>query len=207
MWRDRAVEPLWPALGAAASMSFAVGWVRPVRLTLRPARWAAAGAIAGAVLALGVPTLAETWQEARPQSLEPFRLDLVAAYWFQPERTHAVVIDGNGSPGEVIEYQGTRFNIHHSDELTIDSSQVRRVRWLDLGAKGAWLTIRLDSQQAAALRRRTIHRLGWRDALFVNHQLVAVVTYSDVMVGRLLLHLPDRARLRLIYRTLVGHQP
>lgn len=207
VWRGPGLEPLWPALGAAAAMSVAVGWIRPVPLTLRGARWAAAGTIAAVLLALGLPTLAEASREVQREALSPFHLDLVAAYPYEPERTHAVVIDASGSPGQVVEWHGRRFNLHRGDHLAIDSSQVRRVRWLDQGSDGVWLAIRLDRRRAAALRQRSIHRMSQFDALFVNDRLVSVAEYEDVMWGRFMLHDPEPARLRALYRTLVGHDP
>ena len=158
-----------------------------------------------ACLAIGVPTLVETVAEYRPQELRSFRLELVAAYPLREVaegEMPAVVIDRNGSPGEVIESDGHRFNIHRSDRLIITSDQVERVRWID-SDDAPTISIRLDRDTAAALGHRSNRRISQYDALFLDGHLVGVPIYND-LVTRLWYASPDRDAQRAFYQALTG---
>jgi hypothetical protein len=160
-----------------------------------------------ACLAIGAPTLVETFAEYRPQELRAFRLELVAAYPLRQVEGEmpAVVIDRDGSPGEIIESDGHRFNIHRTDRLVITSDQVERVRWID-GADAATISVRLDRDTAAALGHRSNRRISQYDALFLDGRLVGVPIYND-LVTRLWYASPDRAAQRAFYQALTGAPP
>lgn len=162
-----------------------------------------------ACLAIGVPTLVESIAEYRPQELRSFRLELVAAYPLREVvragEMPAVVIDRDGSPGEIIESDGQRFNIHRTDRLVITSDHVERVRWIE-GPDAPTISVRLDRATAAALGHRSNRRISQHDALFLDGKLVGVPIYND-LVTRLWYASPDRAAQRAFFQALTGAPP
>lgn len=194
-------------------VAFAAGLVAALYVALRrrgPARTLRRLTVPltiAACIGIGVPTLVETVVEYRPQELRSFRLELVAAYPLREVagEVPAVVIDRDGSVGEIIESRGQRFNLHRSDRLVITSDQVERVRWID-GAERPTISIRLDRDSAAALGHRSDRRISQFDALFLDGKLVGVPLYND-FVTRLWYASPDRAAQRAFYQALTGTPP
>jgi len=201
--------PLLHIVGLAAGVAVAAIVVKrkaqPIRRTRR-ARLGLVGVAAGFALVLGVPTFVETWAEYQPQDLPEFTIELAAAYPYSvehdPGNMPAVVVDANGDIGDIVDKDGQRFNVHHTDAVSFRSESVRRVRWYDAGDRGAYISLRVDRDVAARLRKRSLARMSMHDALFVNGRLVSVPLYQTVITDRLWLHDPNRAEQRRLYEML-----
>jgi len=194
-------------------VAFTAGLVAALYVALRRRRPAAAAVAltvpltVAACIALGAPTFVETFAEYRPQELRRFRLELVAAYPLRQGEGEmpAVVLDRDGSPGEIIESDGRRFNLHRTDRLVITSDHAERVRWID-GADRPTISIRLDRGAASALGHRSDRRISQYDAVFLDGHLIGIPIYDDI-VTRFYYASPDRAAQRAFYQALTGAPP
>ena len=199
---DGPLEAAVVVLGALACFAVASGRLAAAGAS-RGVRYGLAIAAIGAVVALGMPTLAGAWADREAPAMQCDRLELVAAYPYDPEHTHAVVIDTSGDVGEIVTYDGHRYNLQRSDRLAITRDDVGNVRWLD-ASRGAYVAVRLRGDARAAVRRRTLRRISQYDALFVDGRLDGIFLYEDVMDGRFFVHEGDRARATALYRELTG---
>ncbi|MBL9018471.1 MAG: hypothetical protein JNL83_30065 [Myxococcales bacterium] len=181
------------------------------RRSPRPTRGVRAIVISSAVvgaLALGVPTLLETYAEYRSQDLRPFTLEIVAAYpapdlaRIQPGELPAYVVDSHGSPGERVEHGGRSFFVHRDDRVTIPAARVRRVRWLDSEDRAS-ISIRVDQDTARIMRARSERRISQFDALYIDGVLVAIPLYEGVVSDRIAITDGEDVVVRRIYDLLV----
>jgi hypothetical protein len=204
----RPVNLVLSLLGAVVAAAVALALVRPAFVSARTrTRIAAVSATVGAFVALGWPTLREAWDEYRPQGIAPVRLELVAAYVYEPEATGAVVVDPTRTVGDLVSSRGARFNLHRGDQLAIDPAEIRRVRWIERPGEPAAIVIRVDADARARIDRRSIERASQYDAVLVDGKLATILLYEQPGIGRLILWDPDRAALADLYRRLTGTDP
>lgn len=203
---DGPLEAAVVVLGALACFALASGRLAPASGASRGLRYGLAIAAISTVVALGMPTLAGAWADREAPAMQCDHIELVAAYPYDPEHTHAVVIDTSGDVGEIVTYDGHRYNLQRSDRVAITRDDVRNVRWLD-ASRGAYVVVRLRGDARAAVRRRTLSRISQYDALFVDGRLDGIFLYEDVMDGRFFVHEGDRARATALYRELTGAEP
>jgi hypothetical protein len=181
------------ALGAAAALFLVVRR----RVHAPPAgrgRALIVGAIACGGLAIGAPTLRETFDEYRPQEVGTFTIELASAYPIAEGHPPTLVIDQQGRAGDIVEYRGARYTVHRGDSLRFTSAHVARVRWLDGG-----ISFRFDREIAAALARRSESRISEHDALFIDGELVAIPVYETTVSDRLWLRDRDPSDLQRLY--------
>jgi hypothetical protein len=201
-----APEQAVAALAGAACLALAAGRIRPPSDAAPALRFALAAVALAAIAALAAPTLAAAAEDARAPGMAADRLELIAAYPYDPAGTGAVVSDGSGEVGDVITFQGHRYNLHRDDRLVLGPDDVVNVRWRDSG-DGAYLAVLVRGDARAALRARGIHRMSQYDAFAIAGDVVSVALVEAVMDGRLFLHEPDRTRAADIYRRLVHAEP
>ncbi|HEY1812893.1 MAG TPA: hypothetical protein VGG74_11135 [Kofleriaceae bacterium] len=203
---DGPLEAAVVVVGALACLAIASGRLAPASGASRGLRYRLAIAAIVAVVALGLPTLAGAWADREAPAMQCDHVELVAAYPYEPEQTHAVVIDTSGGVGDVVTYDGHRYNLQRSDRVAITRGDVGGVRWFD-APPGAYVVVRLRGDARAAVRRRSLRRISQYDALFVDGRLDGIFLYDDVMNGRFFVHDGDRARAAALYRELTGAAP
>ena len=190
---------------AAVALS-ALMAARPFKLRpmTRQARLATLAICVAFTVGWGSRSMVFAWEEFQEQELPEFTLELVAAYNYEPELSRggmpAVVVDGEGTVGDIITVGERRFNIHRSNSLSISTADVRRVRWLEDEA-GAMITIRLSPQALEAFDDRTRSRSSQYDAVLLDGE-VALMLFHFGSADRLILSDRDVTALRRVYRRL-----
>ncbi len=126
-------------------------------------------------------------------------LAICAAYFYEPARTGAVVIDPAGKPGNIVEYRGGRFNIHKSDCLPIEHPIIH---WALDGDKAY-----VGLGDSDAIGARSEQRMSQYDALYAGDELLSISEYEGVMRDALWLSGTDIAAQRALFAKLAGAPP
>lgn len=203
---DAAAIAFWAvvAAGGLASAALAINPWRAASLEGR-ARIAVLALTGLAGLAWGQGVIGDFADEQAAQTLPEHALELAAAYPLSleagPGEMPAVVVDGAGRTGDVLSFDGERFNVHRSDALRLARADVRRIRWVDTGEVVA-VSIRVEGETRLALDERSRSRSSQYDALYVDGDPVSTVFYFGMEPGRLVLMGTDRAALHAVYRRL-----
>ncbi|MBN1770627.1 MAG: hypothetical protein JXB32_05145, partial [Deltaproteobacteria bacterium] len=165
-------------------------------------------AVAGlALVALGLPTLADAWDWQRPQVLRPFTLELVAARRaFERERLEF--------QDEVVESDGVKYVLDRREALRWTQDDVSRVLWLADGGNGRpAVGLRLAHGRHGELARHARERLlqyGMfdHDALFVDGRLVMVGHVDgELLDGRFVISAGESAvSLGELFEALTGER-
>jgi hypothetical protein len=132
-------------------------------------------------------------------------VEMCAAYPFNPNETHAVVIDRSGSPGEVVTWHDRNFNVHHSDCLKVAAADIRSIAWAPDGPQFA-IAVRAVGAVADRIEERTEKRMSQFEALYMDGELYTVALHEHV-VDSLWLVDRDRARQAAFYERLTGANP
>lgn len=203
---DAAAVAFW-AIAAIGGLAAAALAIRPWRAASIEGRGRAAalGLVAVAGLAWGGGVIEDFAEEHADQALPRRDLELRAAYPYSleaaPGAMPAIVVDGAGRVGDVLELDGERFNVHASDALPLSPDDVARVRWIDAGEVVA-VSIRIEGDARVLLDERGRARASQYDVLYADGAPVASVFHFGMEPGRLVLMGTERGALHAVYRRL-----
>jgi len=127
------------------------------------------------------------------------RVAACAAYPYEPAKTGAVVIDGAGNPGDLVEFHGHTFNIHRDDCAVIDHPIIH---W---SVDGERLFVGLGDDDAVGARSE--HRISQYDAIYAGDEILSISLYEQVLRDVIWLVADDGAAQRKLYEKLTGAPP
>lgn len=207
-------DPAWTALTASilgAGLAFGA-WA-----SARPPREVALGRMRGAVIALSIAAslawgqvyVRDAWDEYRSEPLSRFTIELVAAYPYDvappPGAMRSIVVAPDGSVGDVVSLEGGQFNLHRGDALRIDSTDVRRARWIADGELRA-ITLRLADGARESFAARARSRASQYDAVLVDGAPSLLLFYVGGPDDRVALFSRDAHALARVYAHLTGRR-
>ena len=157
-------------------------------------------------LAMGYPTISDSWTWYQPQDLRSFDAELVRA-----RRTYSAEVVGE-SP-DVVEANGVSYRLDRSATMRLTPDDVSRVIWFppEDGDDRPSVGIRLRPGLHGDLARRSergIRQYGaWdSDALFIDGRLYLVASYQGLLLdGRMSVRAGESdGELRELYAALTG---
>jgi hypothetical protein len=134
------------------------------------------------------------------------RVELCAAYPFSP-RSGAVVIQRDGTPGDVFQFEGHPYNVHKDDCLALAGPELREIGWYPEPDGRTSVVLHLGGELADRLESRTEHRMSQFDATFVGGSLWTISLHEHVMSEAIALSSPDRDKQRALFKQLTGVEP
>ena len=135
------------------------------------------------------------------------RVELCAAYPFEPKRTGSVVIQRDGTPGDVFQFEGHPYNVHKDDCLALAGRELREIGWYPEPDGRTSVVLHLGGELADRLESRTEHRMSQFDAVFVAGTLYTVALHEHVFSDAMALSGPDRDKQRALFEQLTGVAP
>lgn len=130
---------------------------------------------------------------------------MCSAYVYKPDKTHAFVMDADGTPGEIVSWRGHAYNVHRGDCLRASGADIVEIRWHPDGGKQV-VGVRLADEPGERLSARSERRISQLDATYIGTSLYTISLHESVLHDTLwLTDKPDE--MRALFAKLTGVQP
>jgi len=130
---------------------------------------------------------------------------MCSAYNYEPDKTHAFVMQPDGTPGDIVSWQGHAYNIHRGDCLRFSGADIRAIRWHPAESK-EFVGIQLADEPGDRLSERTERRMSQLDAIFINNSLHTISLYENILRDTLWISGKPET-MRALFTQLSGVEP